>query len=132
MGKKKELLILKGSLRFHWMKHILNYDIYLNRCNQHGFKNAMELYKRIHNLDPRVVPPEFDWKIEEFQWDLRDEGIFANNWLSRPGFPWPDPECSMLVGCNTPCRPSILRCFHLEWSTAPIGSFGEAFQRVCA
>lgn len=58
-GKKKAILILKGSMKTHWIKYITQLHMHANPCDQLGMGTSLYLLRMLTNVDPKFIQPGF-------------------------------------------------------------------------
>lgn len=55
MGKKKAIVVLKGSLRQHWIKYITSLNMDVNVADTYGMGTATGLMKMMTTIDTKYL-----------------------------------------------------------------------------
>lgn len=64
MGKKKQLMIFKGSLKSHWIKYITHFNMHINPTQHMAMKQGNEFMKMFTVIDSKFLQPGFSFKHE--------------------------------------------------------------------
>ena len=64
MGKKKAILILKGSLRNHWIKYITQFHLHANPTNFHSVSEGFKMLNLMNTIDSKYLQPGFSFKFD--------------------------------------------------------------------
>ena len=63
MGTKKQAaLVLKGSLKTHWMMYINSVDLQVNPVDRIGMNNSNYMLRMLLSLNSKFIPPGFEFK----------------------------------------------------------------------
>ena len=63
MGKKKAILILKGSLKTHWIRYITNMTMNVNPADRFGLSTSLGLLRTLNTIDAKFLQPGFAYKF---------------------------------------------------------------------
>ena len=58
-GKKQCQIVLKGSLRTHWLKYVNQVELAVNPADRPGSNMAAMLFKTVHKLPAIHAQPGF-------------------------------------------------------------------------
>eukprot|EP00347_Sterkiella_histriomuscorum_P005435 403356629 len=64
MGKKKAMMIFKGSLKTHWIKYITNFNMTINPTQHNAINQSYEFLKMFSSLESKFLQPGFTFKHE--------------------------------------------------------------------
>lgn len=83
MGKKKQLMIFKGSLKTHWIRYITNFNMHVNPTQPKAMNQANEFRRMFTVIDSKFLQPGFSFKHEY----MKNQGYY-------------DPSCLHLKFVN--------------------------------
>lgn len=61
MGKKKVVMIFKGSLKTHWIRYITNLNMAVNITDNYGMSQSFGLLKTLGSVDSKFLQPGFQY-----------------------------------------------------------------------
>ena len=67
MGKKKAILILKGSLRSHWVKYITQFHMLVNPTSPRSVYEGYRFMTLFSTIDAKYLQPGFSFKFNMLQ-----------------------------------------------------------------
>ena len=59
MGKKKAIMIFKGSTKTHWMKYITQLNMAVNPADTYSMSQSFRILRTLGSLDSKFVQPGF-------------------------------------------------------------------------
>jgi PIN domain nuclease of toxin-antitoxin system len=59
MGKKKAILILKGSTKSHWIKYITSLHMNVNPADRLGMSTSLGIMRTLASVDSKFLQPGF-------------------------------------------------------------------------
>ena len=68
MGSKKQgMIVLRGSMKSHWLQYISALNLDVNPADSHGVKILSQMIRTLHTLDSKFIQPgfKFDYKFVE-------------------------------------------------------------------
>jgi hypothetical protein len=64
MGKKKAIMIFKGSTKKHWIRYVTALEMAVNPTATYGVNQSFRMLKLIATVDPKFLQPGFSFKHE--------------------------------------------------------------------
>ena len=62
MGKKKALMIFKGSTKKHWIRYVTGLDMAVNPADAYGVTQSYMIMKLLATVDSKFLQPGFAYK----------------------------------------------------------------------
>lgn len=62
MGKKKALMIFKGSTKKHWIRYVTGMDMAVNPADGNGVTQAQRMLMLLATVDSKYLQPGFAYK----------------------------------------------------------------------
>lgn len=59
MGKKKAIMIFKGSTKTHWIRYITQMDMNINPTDVYGMSTSYKLLGLLGHMDSKFLQPGF-------------------------------------------------------------------------
>ena len=63
MGKKKAIMIFKGSTKTHWMRYVTNLNVAVNPTDTYGLGQSFRILRTLGSLDSKFIQPGFQCEI---------------------------------------------------------------------
>jgi hypothetical protein len=72
MGKKKALIILKGSLKTHWIRYITTLNMDVNPADMHGNNQALGIIRMLNTMQSKFLQPGFAYTYNQ----VKNKGVY--------------------------------------------------------
>lgn len=59
MGKKKSIMILKGSLKTHWIRYVTTLNLNVNPADAYGNAQAKGVLRMLNTIESKYLQPGF-------------------------------------------------------------------------
>jgi hypothetical protein len=61
MGKKKAIMIFKGSTKTHWIKYVTNLQMNVNPADSYGLSQGFRILRILGSVDSKFLQPGFTY-----------------------------------------------------------------------
>jgi hypothetical protein len=55
MGKKKAIMIFKGSTKTHWMRYVTSLNVAVNPADSYGLGQSFRILRTLGSLDSKFI-----------------------------------------------------------------------------
>jgi hypothetical protein len=63
MGKKKAIMIFKGSMKMHWIRYITNLNMSVNPADNYGMSTSFRILGILSSIDQKFIQPGFTYNL---------------------------------------------------------------------
>ena len=67
MGKKKAIMIFKGSTKKHWIRYVTGLDMSVNPASAYGLNQSFRIMHTLATVDSKYLQPGFAYKHNMIQ-----------------------------------------------------------------
>lgn len=61
MGKKKAIMIFKGSTKSHWIKYVTQLNMAINPADTYGMSQSFNILRTLGSVDSKFLQPGFTY-----------------------------------------------------------------------
>ena len=61
MGKKKAIMIFKGSTKTHWIRYVTNLKMDVNPADAYGMSQSFGILRTLGSVDSKFIQPGFQY-----------------------------------------------------------------------
>ncbi len=61
MGKKKAIMIFKGSTKTHWIRYVTNLQMQINPADGYGMSQSFRILRTLGSVDSKFIQPGFQF-----------------------------------------------------------------------
>jgi len=65
MGKKKAIMIFKGSTKTHWIRYVTALNMSVNPADTYGLGQSFKILRTLGSVDSKFLQPGFQYKFEQ-------------------------------------------------------------------
>ena len=63
-GKKKAIMIFKGSTKIHWIRYITNLNMEVNPTSIVAMSTSFRMLNLLNSIDTKYLSPGFQYKFD--------------------------------------------------------------------